>query len=323
MKQHKLPYRAALALTVFLAACSTEQATELQGYVEGEYLLMASEESGVVERLHVQRGQSVSASTALFELDGTRERAAVEEAAGRLRSAQARAHNLEAPRRPREIEALRAQLAQAGAAHEFAQQELRRALALQPGGAMSRSELDTARRNADQHAARAQELETMLALARLSIGRDPERLAAQADIEAAQAVLQQAEWKLAQRRVAAPAGGQVQDTYFKAGERVGAGRPVLSLLPPENIKLRFFVPETLLGAVKVGGHAQVRCDACGAPIAATISHVATQAEYTPPVLYSRSSRAKLVYLVEARPATVVDATRLHPGQPVDVMVARP
>jgi HlyD family secretion protein len=92
---------------------------------------------------------------------------------------------------------------------------------------------------------------------------------------------------------------------------------VVSLLPPQNIKLRFFLPEEKLGTVKAGQAVSVSCDGCGAPIPARISYIATGPEYTPPILYSKDSRAKLVFLIEARPSPA-DAERLHPGQPVDV-----
>jgi len=103
---------------------------------------------------------------------------------------------------------------------------------------------------------------------------------------------------------------------YRVGEWVPAGSPVVSLLPPGNIKVRFFVPETVVGALKVGQQATLRCDGCGDPIPVHIDYVSNQAEYTPPVIYSRESRSKLVYMVEARP-TPEAATRLHPGQPVE------
>jgi HlyD family secretion protein len=122
---------------------------------------------------------------------------------------------------------------------------------------------------------------------------------------------------VSQRRVLAPAAGLVQDTFFLQGEWVPAGRPVASLLPPGNTKVRFFVPEPVLGTVQPGDTVRVACDGCPAPLSARIVFISRQAEFTPPVLYSRGSREKLVYMVEARPP-LEDAARLRPGQPVDV-----
>jgi prepilin-type N-terminal cleavage/methylation domain-containing protein len=109
----------------------------------------------------------------------------------------------------------------------------------------------------------------------------------------------------------------VTDTLYREGEWVPAGSPVVRMLPPKNVKVRFFVPEPQLGAVKVGQAVELACDGCAAKIAATVSFIAPQAEYTPPVIYSRENRSKLVFLVEARPSKD-DAVKLHPGQPVDV-----
>jgi HlyD family secretion protein len=108
----------------------------------------------------------------------------------------------------------------------------------------------------------------------------------------------------------------VQDTFFVEGEWVGAGRPVASLLPPGNVKARFYVPEAALAGVNVGKSVEIRCDACAGPFAAKVSYVSAQAEYTPPVLYSKESRSKLRFLVEAR----LDQPQasLKPGQPIDV-----
>ena len=104
---------------------------------------------------------------------------------------------------------------------------------------------------------------------------------------------------------------------FNRGEWVPAGAPVVTLLPPANVKVRFFVPESRLGSVKVGGRVAIACSGCEANLGATISYVSSQAEYTPPVIYSNDNRTRLVFMVEARPAPE-QAAKLHPGQPVDV-----
>jgi HlyD family secretion protein len=110
--------------------------------------------------------------------------------------------------------------------------------------------------------------------------------------------------------------------FYQAGEFVPAAQPVVSLLPPGNIKARFFVPESDLGAIHAGQKVSLSCDGCGTPIEATISRIATQPEFTPPVIYSNAQRSKLVFMVEAQPATN-EATRLKPGQPLDVRVNAP
>ena len=127
----------------------------------------------------------------------------------------------------------------------------------------------------------------------------------------------QADWKLAQKARRAPQAGLVQDTFFVQGEWVPAGKPVVSLLPPGNIKVRFFVPETVVGQLHTGQGVKVSCDGCAAPIAATVSYISPKSEFTPPVIYSKESRAKLVFMIEAVPGAA-DATKLKPGQPLDV-----
>jgi HlyD family secretion protein len=109
----------------------------------------------------------------------------------------------------------------------------------------------------------------------------------------------------------------VIDTLYSSGEWVAAGMPVISLLPPENIKVKFFVSEKQLGAIKLGQTISVTCDGCTTPVAAAISFIAPQAEYTSPLIYSKENRTTLVFLVEAR-AKAEDAVKLHPGQPVEV-----
>jgi HlyD family secretion protein len=150
--------------------------------------------------------------------------------------------------------------------------------------------------------------------------RDAEtaQIAAQAaQVEAAQAALAQAQWKLDQKRVIAPGAGLVHDTLFRVGEWVQAGNPVVQMLPPQNVKVRFFVPETVVGSLTTGRGVMIHCDGCRADLPATITWISNAAEYTPPVIYSNASRAKLVFMIEAHPSPG-DAVKLHPGQPVEV-----
>ncbi|MGQ0546329.1 MAG: HlyD family secretion protein, partial [Betaproteobacteria bacterium] len=206
---------------------------------------------------------------------------------------------------------------QAKAARELSLSSFKREEKLMAEQATSRSRHDEARSALERDRARLAAAEAQLRTALLPLGRDAERAAAQAEVAAARAALEQAEWRLAQKSVAAPAAGMVQDTFFVEGEWVVAGRPVVSLLPPGNLKARFYIPEPLLGGIPIGKPVEISCDGCPAPVAAKVSFVSTQAEYTPPVLSSKESRAKLVFLVEARldPAA---AQKLRPGQPVDV-----
>jgi HlyD family secretion protein len=151
-------------------------------------------------------------------------------------------------------------------------------------------------------------------------GRQYEISAQRAVVAQQQAALDQAEWRLAQRHVTAPEAARVADTYALPGEMMQAGAPVVELLPPGNILVRFFVPETALATLHRDERLSITCDSCGPGLGARITFIAPQPEYTPPVIYSESSRAKLVYLVEAHPDPS-EAMRLKPGQPVNVRVA--
>ena len=109
--------------------------------------------------------------------------------------------------------------------------------------------------------------------------------------------------------------GKVTEAYFRVGEYVNAGQPVLALLPPANVLARFFVPQAELATLALGQAVSLQCDGCGAPLAARISRIATAPEYTPPVIYSTAQKARLVFMLEARPEAA-DAARLRPGQPL-------
>ena len=165
--------------------------------------------------------------------------------------------------------------------------------------------------------ARVKEIDAQAKTAMVSVGREQEISAARRDVEAARAVLAQSDWKVAQRSVVAPAAGIIENTYFSRGEWVPAGQTIVSLLPPEKIKVRFFLPENNLASIKVGQSISLTCAGCSAAIKANIHFIATQPEFTPPVIYSKDARAKLVFYVEARPLPG-QAVSLHPGQPMDI-----
>lgn len=305
-----------LSLALLVAGCGEDPAPYYQGYAEAEYVRVALPFSGTLERLNVQRGMQVKADDELFVLESENEAAMRREAEERLRNAEAQLANLRKGRRPTEIAAIRAQLAQAQAALELSEAQLKRTAQLVAQNFITKEKYDEAQTARERDRARVAQLRADLATAQLA-ARPDEIKAAEAAVEAAKATLAQAAWRLEQKSATAPVAGLVADTYFVKGEWVGAGAPVVSLLPPQNVKIRYFVPETVLGEVRIGQNVRVTCDGCAAPVAAQVSFIAPQAEFTPPVIYSRESRARLVFLIEARPVPD-DATKLHPGQPVEV-----
>jgi HlyD family secretion protein len=251
-RQDRQPVRAAgaLLLLLLLGGCSDPPQNRFQGYVEGEFVYVASPLAGQLETLSVQRGQQVTAGQPLFALDETAEKAARE---------------------------------QIEAALVLSEAELKRQEKLFRTGVAASQDLDRARSTRDQ---------------------DKQRLS-------------QTDWSFEQKKQAAPKSGLVYDTLFRQGEWVPAGKPVVVLLPPQNIKVRAFVPETRIGSIHYGDAVQVTVDGVKDPFLGKVSYISPRAEYTPPVIYSRESRAKLVFMVESVFDPDVSAN-LHPGQPVDV-----
>lgn len=299
-----------------LAGCSRHEGSSYQGYLEGEFVYLASPLAGRLDRLAVQKGQTVTAGTPLFTLEQGAELARLREAAERSRQAQARLADLRKGQRPSELAALEARLAQARAAAELAAREFSRLTQLHTSKVASDDDFDRARLNEESAAKLVTELAAQLETAQL--GARPDAIAAgEADAAAAQAALDQAGWSVAQKTQTAPRGGLVYDTLYREGEFVAAAAPVLALLPPENIKVRFFVAEAEYGQLKAGDSVKVTLTGHAAPLAARISYLSPKPEYTPPVLYNRENRAKLVFMVEAVFDAAV-ARDLHPGQPVEV-----
>ena len=303
-------------LCLALVGCARSSAPAYQGYVEGEYVRIAAPFAGSLVSLAVQRGQTIEAGAPLFVLEAQNEEAARREALERMRRAEAQVEDLRKGKRPTEIEAARDRLAQAEAQAAFSAKEHTRQEDLFSKGFVSRQRVDEARATRDRDQNRVAEMRAELATVRAGTRPDEIR-AAEAEVAAAREALAQADWRLRQKSVATSVAGTVTDTLFVRGEWVPAGAPVIALLPPANVKVRFFVSEASLGALRLGQPVEVSCDGCDAPIAAKVTFIAPQAEYTPPVIYSKESRAKLVFLIEARPASE-NAPKLHPGQPVDV-----
>ncbi|MES2353335.1 MAG: HlyD family efflux transporter periplasmic adaptor subunit [Pseudomonadota bacterium] len=316
MNSSKSKILIALLSTTPLFGCTRNESTGYQGYVEAEFIRVAAPFSGTLEKLQVRRGDKITAGAPLFILEQQNEAAARHEAEENLHAAEARLKNLKYGKRPVELDVIKAQMAQAAAAAQLSATELKRDEKLRASGFISQDKLDASISTNRRDRARVAELSNQLKSAQLP-SRDDEISAQAAAVDAARAQLVQQTWKLAQKTSNASKAGLVFDTLYTEGEWVPAGSPVVSLLPPGNVKLRFFVPETIVGSLSAGRAVVARCDGCNAPIAAKISYISPQAEFTPPVIYSNESRAKLVFLVEAHPEEKA-AEKLHPGQPIEI-----
>lgn len=314
----KFFWNAILASTagILLAGCAPKGTGGFQGYIEGEYVYIASPFGGALTNLAVARGDSVKTGQLLFELDREPEAAALEQAKKNLSQAQSQLDDLTKGKRPTEIDALAAQLEQAKASFKLAEAEFKRREKLIDSKVISLEELDQARTQMDSAQARVTQVTADLETAKLG-GREDAIHAAKDAVESQQAAVAKAQWAFDQKQQVAPTNAVVHDTLYRSGEWVAAGNPVVVLLPPANLKVRFFVSETILPQIKVGQTVSVLCDGAAQPYKATVNYISTQAEYTPPVIYSRETRANLVYMIEAvfSPA---DAKNLRPGQPADV-----
>lgn len=305
------------AIALFVSACaqSTPDAPNV-GYVEAEYVYVAAPQSGWIEQLTAVEGDRVDFGQVLFELDKDREWAMHEEAKGRVLQADAQARDLGSGARPAEIASLEAQLRDAEAQLVFAQAELERSLPLVDDGIVAAVTGDRLIANRDRAQAQVSAAEEAIRVARLA-GREAAQEAAAAAKDVANSALVQAQWNVAQRTINARRSGRVEQIFYRQGEFVAAGAPVIALLPDDSLKVRVFVSQADLPRLRVGGALQVASDGLATPVEARISFIAGEAEFTPPVIYSAESREKLVFLVEARlPA----GTSLHPGLPVDVQL---
>lgn len=307
---------AAIAVAIALMTYPANQDAEFPGYMEADLVLVGSEQGGRVATLSVEEGDHVKQGDPVFVLESEEQDASVAAAKSRVQEAEARLADVKAEvQRPGEIEVLEASLAQAQAMLQQANNNLDRARALFDKGWITKAQLDDAVAQHDRDQAAVGEAEKRITAAKLP-GRSDMIDAAAANAEAARHALIEAEKNLGKRSVVAPANGTVEEVYFRPGEVVKEGQAVVALLPPRNLKVRFFVAEPVRASLQVDQSISLSCDGCPPDLHAKISFIARDAEFTPPVIFSREQREKLVFLVEARPDGA--ATELTAGQPITV-----
>ena len=187
------------------------------------------------------------------------------------------------------------------------------------GGALFALDADLQRAAVDEATAAVtnarQSFDRAKELLKRAVGSQKSYDDAESALRTAEARLASAKTRLDRRRVQSPAGGTIQEVYYRVGETVQPSRPIVSLLPPGNVKIRFFVPQAVLPGVRIGDRIAIRCDGCMSDLAARVRFISAQAEFTPPVIYSQEERARLVFRVEAIPERPGD---LKVGQPVSV-----
>lgn len=326
MKKIVIPLILAVLAAAFVwrlwgGASGTSGAGVFQGYVEGDLIYVGPVEGERLASLAVDFGQEVTAGQPLFTVATTVLDTQRNEQIARMEQAQAQVENLKAAQqRPEQIAVLEASVARAQAALTLSQNEYERQSTLYPKGATTKALLDQASAALNRDKATLEEMNRQVIAAKLG-GRTQEIGAAEAAVLAARAQLRQIETRIARQSVVAPASGFVQDVFFRPGEMVNAGQPVLALLPPANRKVRFYVAEPRLADFALGRRVEVSCDACPAGLVARVSFMSQQTEFTPPVIFSEQERAKLVFRLEAK---LPDAgPRLPLGLPVTVKLAPP
>ncbi len=304
-----------LVLAFLLTSCEAQNLT-FQGYVEGDYVFLASSRAGRLIELPALKGSYVTQNTLLFRLEAESELQALKAAEATLLAAQATLEDMERGRRPEEVAMAEAQLRQARADASNAAIQLRRDQNLRLGGGVSQKTLDDALARAKSTQAKVAELESQVDVFNLP-ERDYKVRAQRAIVAAEDARVRQARWDLGQKEMLAPKAGLIVDTLYRVGEWVNAGNPVVQMLPPDNVKVRFFVPEEVLARILLGMEVNCQADGLSGQFAVQVVWIAPNAEYTPPIIYSNETRSKLCFMVEAKPNGDLAKT-LHPGQPLTV-----
>ncbi len=310
-----------LCAFAFLCSCSHQDPSEFDGYVEGEFVYVASPFSGQLIELHVQRGDSVTNGCLLFRLDPKPQSSDLDQAQAQLQQSKYNLDNARKGLRPSEILEIQQRISQAKARRDLAKLEFDRNTKLVGVEAVSKDDLDKARTEYNTAEALVEQI-----TAELTTGQLGERIdlihALENNLSAATAAVTVAQWNLSQKSQSAPCSSVVYDTMFYAGAWVPAGQPVVSLLPPGNIKIRFFIPEPFLSTVSLNDAVAISTDGSTKTCAARISFISPEAEYTLPVIFSEKRRSKLVFMVEATPDS--DSIHdLHPGLPVSVHLLLP
>ena len=312
-----------VVLPLALATCRPRDAADslLPGYLEADLVEIGSSEPGYLAELAVHRGQQVAAGAPLFQLDPTPLGLARERADAAGEAARLRAEDAALGEREETIRRLEALLAAEQARLTLAQAEFERYSALVRTGAVSQSALQ------EREAAFKQSRENLAALqAQLDLahkGQRPLQVAAlDAEQRATRAARDLAAWRNAQGARTSPEAAIVHDTLFEPGEWVPAGRPVVVLRRTRDLRARFFVAPSVLPDLQLGQQVDILLPGSDTPVRAPVVRISDEAEFTPPVIYSREQSQRLVFLVEAQ-LSPADAARLHPGLPVSIRLHHP
>ncbi|CAM2751628.1 hemolysin D [Legionella steigerwaltii] len=266
-----------LILCITIVACKKEN-NSLQGYVDADYTYISSNFSGNLISLDTEKGNLVYKGDPLFTLDVQPQKSQLSKAKANL------AHALVVTK-----------LKQSDL--DYQSNLFKRYQKLLVSGGVSREEFEEVKRNYNNAKAAL--------------------LAQRATVKSSMAELTQAKWSKSNKKIYSPISGYVYDTYFTIGELVSKERPVVSIVSSDNLKVIFYVPEPLLAKLKLKNQVMISCDGCKKAYPATVSYISSKTEYTPPYIFSETSRTKFVYRIEAKPVKTAFSD-LHPGQPVSI-----
>ena len=284
------------------------------GYVEAEYVYVSAASPGTIVSVAVREGDVVARGDVLFALNDGQHLALVAAADARVAAAEAALMNLTTGGREDEIEVIRASLQKAAADLTLARESAERSEKLFAEGLIPQSRLDQDKAGLASAEAAVHQLEAQLRVVELP-ARDAQQTQAEANLAAARADAAKARADLADRTIVAPTAGKVERLYYREGETAAAGMPVLSLLPSDALKVKFYVGEVERATLGLGQSLEVSCDGCADGLVATLSYFASEPQFTPPIIYSRDERTRLTFLAEA---VLADGAGLLPGQPVTV-----
>lgn len=301
---------------IALAGCGAVEEHHYQGYVEGENVYLASPYSGVLKTLYVQRGQQVEKGQLLFSLDADPQALIVKQSEADLLQAEKVLNDLKQPRRTPEIAAIKAQIAQTDAELKLAAIRVRRVEQLWVKQAIDKDSVDAAHAHYKEQEQLKEQYQSNLELANL--GSRAEQIKAQeAQLILLTEKLNEAKWELNQKTIKASDTGFIFDTYYREGEFVASQQAVLSLLPPKNIRIEFFVPVWQLPNLHVKQTINFECEGCSKNNQALIDYISPEAQYIPPLVYSRDNQDKLVFRIKA---LIKNPEKFKPGQPVSVLL---
>jgi HlyD family secretion protein len=284
------------------------------GYVEADFVYVAAAAPGRLTEIAAVEGQEVRQGQVLFRLDDLAQKAALRGTEAHVAEAEAQLDNLKTGSRDAEIAVVRASLDRALAQQALAQKTLDRSQSLLDRGLVPVAQADEDRAALQARDAEVAELQAQLTVAELP-ARDAELAAARAAVSAASAEADRARSDLDDRVVTAPVACLVERVYFDAGEIAAAGTPVVSIPPPRKRKVLFFVPEPERAGFAVGDVLTLSCDGCAADLNVSATRLASDPQFTPPIIYSREERQRLVFRAEAELAS---GANLLPGQPVSL-----